>query len=114
MLVIGEPPSLQVPSSIVRVFPELAVPKMVGSPVFEGCVLDARISKLLVTDEAATYVVPLTTPPAASAVMVQVPVANFVTVDPETVHLLVVDDEKVTVCPELLVAVSEKVPEAPT
>ena len=56
----------------------------------------------------------MTTPPAASAVIVQVPVANLVTVAPDTVHLFVVEEEKVTLCPELLEAVNENVPVAPT
>ena len=72
------------------------------------------MSKLLVTDAAETYVTLLITPPPASAVIVQVPVANLVTVVPDTVHLFVVEEEKVTVCPELLEAVNENVPDAPT
>nr|WP_271482475.1 hypothetical protein [Pontimonas sp.] len=65
-------------------------------------------------DEAATYVVPEIVPPAALAVSVHTPVATFVTVVPETVHLEVVPEEKVTVCPDEELALSSKVEPVPT
>ena len=48
--------------------------------------------------------------PACEAVIVQVPGATIVTVEPDTVQTPVVDDENATVRPELAVAVSATVP----
>ena len=110
---ISAPPVFQVPSSMVRVVPAAGEPNTVGTPEFTGEVAEARIEKVLVTDEAATYSVPEIVPPAASAVIVQTPVATFVTVVPETVHLEVVAEEKVTDCPEDELALSSKVEPVP-
>jgi hypothetical protein len=52
--VTSAPPVFQVPSSIVRVVPVVADPKIVGRPVLCGAVAAARIWNERVTDCAAT------------------------------------------------------------
>jgi len=94
--------------------PELAVALTVNVPptICAGrelkvmvCALSALADvtvKLCVTDAAALY----TLLPGCEATIVQVPPASNVAVPPETVQILVVEELKLTLRPELVVAVN--------